>query len=46
MDIDVLISEVFKRPPLWDQKNLFYKNRNHIAALWAEIEQAMDFPGK
>lgn len=37
MDVDILISEIFVRPPLWDQKDKNHHNRFILDKLWKEL---------
>ena len=37
MDIDSLISEIFVRPSLWDQKDKNHHNRFVLDKLWDEV---------
>ncbi|XP_034118108.1 transcription factor Adf-1-like [Drosophila albomicans] len=42
MDIENLISEVFLRPALWDQKSKNYHNRILVEKNWTEIENMLE----
>lgn len=48
MDIDILISEVEKRPVIWDTSSEAYKDRNKRNESWIEVCQALysDFDDK
>ncbi|XP_044760300.1 uncharacterized protein LOC123317754 [Coccinella septempunctata] len=37
MDVDLLISEIFVRPPLWDQNNKNHHNRFISDKLWGQV---------
>ncbi|XP_011198110.2 uncharacterized protein LOC105222462 [Bactrocera dorsalis] len=42
MDINLLISEVFARPALWDRKNKNYHNRQLVEHLWKSVAREMN----
>nr|XP_036220641.1 uncharacterized protein LOC106627975 isoform X2 [Bactrocera oleae] len=42
MDINMLISEVFARPALWDRKNKNYHNRMLVEHLWESVASEMN----
>lgn len=37
MDTELLISAVFKRRPIWDQKDKNHRNRYILDKLWSKI---------
>jgi hypothetical protein len=39
--IESLISEVFKRPVLWDHRNKAYRNRDLVDKEWDNVSQAV-----
>jgi hypothetical protein len=39
--IESLISEVFKRPVLWDHRNKAYHNRDLVDKEWDNVSQAV-----
>ncbi|XP_039968384.1 uncharacterized protein LOC120780174 [Bactrocera tryoni] len=46
MNVEELISEVFSRPALWDQKNKCYHNRVLVEKLWMSVASEMKIPSK
>ncbi|XP_067617613.1 uncharacterized protein [Eurosta solidaginis] len=44
MDIDQIISEIFSRPALWDQKNKLYHNRVYVEKLWTSVAAEIKVP--
>uniref|UniRef100_A0A034WNG7 Transcription factor Adf-1 n=1 Tax=Bactrocera dorsalis TaxID=27457 RepID=A0A034WNG7_BACDO len=42
MDINLLISEVFARPALWDRQNKNYHNRQLVEHLWKSVAREMN----
>ncbi|XP_054085775.1 uncharacterized protein LOC128921648 [Zeugodacus cucurbitae] len=46
MNVEQLISEVFSRPALWDQKNKCYHNRVLVEKLWMSVASEMKIPSK
>ena len=46
MDIEILISEVFHRVPLWDKRDKKHANRNVTDKLWKEASKELDCEGK
>ncbi|XP_034478995.1 uncharacterized protein LOC117785192 [Drosophila innubila] len=46
MDINVkdLISEVYKRPVLWDRTSTKYRDRKQVEKNWSEIEETLETP--
>ena len=46
MDVTLLISKVFERPPLWDKRNKLHANRYVVERLWAEISKELECEGK
>ncbi|KAK7794897.1 hypothetical protein R5R35_007674 [Gryllus longicercus] len=40
MDPEVLINEVYARPPLWDRASPAHSNRDVVAGLWKEVADA------
>lgn len=46
MDIDQIISEIFSRPALWDQKNKLYHNRVFVEKLWTSVAAEIKVPSK
>ena len=45
MDIELLISEVEKRPAIWDPRDPKHCNRGLIAIYWAEISENVQLQG-
>ncbi|XP_050714392.1 uncharacterized protein LOC126997371 [Eriocheir sinensis] len=43
MNTELLISEVFKRQPLWNKRNKFHTNKNVVDKLWAEVSKELDY---
>ena len=41
MDVELLISKVFLRKPLWDQKDRQHHNRFVLDRLWDEVAEEM-----
>lgn len=46
MDKSLLIELVREHPPLWDQRDKKYYNRDVRAKLWKKIGEKMNIPGK
>ena len=46
MEIELIISKVFERAPLWDKRNKAHANRNVLNKLWAEIALETGYEGK
>ncbi|CAH1986672.1 unnamed protein product [Acanthoscelides obtectus] len=42
MDIDILISLVFSKPPVWDKRDKRHSNRYVVDKCWREISAEMD----
>jgi len=43
---EALISEVFKRPVLWDQRMKVYHNRDLIEKEWRNLSQTLEISSK
>ncbi|GFR87190.1 hypothetical protein ElyMa_000740400 [Elysia marginata] len=43
MDIDKLISSVFKRAPIWDKRDKLHATRSVIESLWKEIANDIQY---
>jgi len=46
MNVDVLITSVFKRKPLWDQKDPEHHNRYVLDKMWDEVAVEMKTTSK
>lgn len=46
MNVEVLISAVFKRKPLWDQKDPEHHNRYVLDKMWDEVAAEMKTTSK
>ena len=46
MEVELLISKVFERAPLWDKRDKQHANRNVIDKLWKEVSKELDCEGK
>lgn len=46
MDNEILISEVFKRKPLWDIKSKDYSKRDILKTLWDEVAEVLKCDSK
>ncbi|XP_053958793.1 transcription factor Adf-1-like [Anastrepha ludens] len=44
VDINQIISEIFSRPALWDQKNKLYHNRVCVEKLWTSVVAEIKVP--
>lgn len=43
---EALISEVFKRPALWDHQNKGYRNRRYVDKEWTNVSQKLGISSK
>ncbi|XP_063869633.1 uncharacterized protein LOC135105425 isoform X2 [Scylla paramamosain] len=39
MDMELLISKVFEKPPLWDKRSKLHANKNVSGKLWAQVSK-------
>ena len=46
MEVELLISKVFERAPLWDKRDKQHANRNVIDKLWKEVSKELDCEGE
>lgn len=46
MDIETLISAIFVKSPLWDQKDAQHHNRYILDKLWDEVAEEMKSTSK
>lgn len=46
MEVELLISKVFERAPLWDKRDKQHANRNVTDKLWKEVSKELDCEGK
>ena len=46
MDVELLITKVRERTPLWDKRNKHHANRNIVNKLWSEVVKELDCEGK
>ena len=45
MDYETLISEVERRPALWDSKDIEHCNRDLVYKKWTEVADILGFEG-
>lgn len=46
MDANRLITEIYKRPALWDQKHVLHRNREALDRIWQDLSIALQVPGE
>lgn len=46
MDKDLLISEIYKKTPIWDQRHKSHHNRYVLDKCWAEVAANCKVTGK
>lgn len=46
IDVELLISAIQERPPLWDQSNKKYMDRDVATTLWKEVAAECNTTGR